>query len=63
MEKVAQVDDHRVSTRNAAYFSHIRNDEMMEEYAHGFKLAQMLGTFDGFFGEDEEYKAFKNTIA
>lgn len=63
VEKVAQVDDHHVSARNAMYFAHMNNDNMMEEYAHGFKLAQMLGTFDGFFGEDEEYKAFKNTIA
>ena len=62
VEKVAQVDDHRVSTRNATYFSHINNNEMMEEYACGFKMEHMLGAFDACFGEDEEYKAFKQTL-
>ena len=62
VEKVAQVDDHRVSARNATYFSLINNDETMEEYACGFKMEHMLGAFDAYFGEDEEYKAFKQTL-
>ncbi|MBQ7379856.1 MAG: helix-turn-helix transcriptional regulator [Clostridia bacterium] len=62
VEKVAQVDDHRVSARNTLYFSHIHNDEMMEEYSCGFKMEHMLGAFDAFFGEDEEYKTFKQTL-
>ena len=62
VEKVAQVDDHRVSTRNAMYFAHMNNDNMMEEYAYGFKLENMLGAFNQFFGEDADYLAFKQTL-
>ena len=62
VEKVAQVDDHRVSARNAMYFAHMNNDNMMEEYAYGFKLENMLGAFNQFFGEDADYLAFKQTL-
>ena len=62
VEKVAQVDDHRVSARNAMYFAHMNNDNMMEEYAYGFKLENMLGAFNQFFGEDTDYLAFKQTL-
>lgn len=62
VEKVAQVDDHHVSTRNAMYFAHMNNDNVMEEYAYGFKMEHMLGAFDAYFEEDEEYKAFKQTL-
>ena len=62
MEKVAQVDDHHVSTRNAMYFAHMTNDNVMEEYAYGFKLENMLGAFNQFFGEDADYLAFKQTL-
>lgn len=62
VEKVAQVDDHRVSARNAMYFAHMNNDNVMEEYAYGFKLENMLGAFNQFFGEDADYLAFKQTL-
>ena len=62
VEKVAQVDDHHVSTRNAMYFAHMNNDNVMEEYAYGFKLENMLGAFNQFFGEDADYLAFKQTL-
>ena len=62
MKEVSQSKDFRVSERNALYFSHIHNDEMMEEYACGFKMEHMLGAFDAYFEEDEEYKAFKQTL-
>ncbi len=63
MQAVAESEDFRVSVRNKLYFSEMQNDRMTEEYAYGFKLKQMLGAFDAFFGQDEEYKAFKNSIA
>ena len=62
MKEVSQSKDFRVSERNALYFSHIHNDEMMEEYAYGFTLDRMLGAFDAFFGDDAEYLAFKKTL-
>ena len=62
MQEVAQSKDFRVSARNSLYFSHIHNDEMMEEYAYGFTLDRMLGAFDAFFGDDAEYLAFKKTL-
>ena len=62
VEKVAQVDDHHVSARNAMYFAHMNNDNVMEEYAYGFKLENMLGAFNQFFGEDADYLAFKQTL-
>ncbi len=62
VEKVADVEDHRVGARNAMYFAHMNNDNMMEEYAYGFKLENMLGSFNQFFGEDADYLAFKQTL-
>ena len=62
VEKVAEVEDHHVSARNATYFSLINNDETMEEYACGFKMEHMLGAFNQFFGEDADYLAFKQTL-
>ena len=63
VEKVAEVEDHHVSARNAMYFAHMNNDNMMEEYAYGFKLENMLGAFNQFFGEDADYLAFKQTLS
>lgn len=62
MLQVADSPDFRVSARNAMYFAHMNNDNMMEEYARGFKLENMLGAFNQFFGEDADYLAFKQTL-
>ncbi len=62
MQAVAESEDFRVSVRNKLYFGEMQNDRMMEEYAYGFKLENMLGAFNQFFGEDADYLAFKQTL-
>ena len=59
---VEQCDSFRVSARNSMYFSNL-DDNCREEYVFGFSMESVLPTFDKFFGDDESYIQFKNSIS
>ena len=61
MKSVEKSDSFDISARNPMYFSHI-DVEGQEEYMSGFKMGNMLSAFDKFFGDDEAYLAFKQSI-
>ena len=52
-------EDYHVAKRNPMYFSHLTDPELIEEYLTAFPLEYMLKSYDGFFGDDEEYLQFK----
>ncbi|MBQ2806589.1 MAG: hypothetical protein IJF08_06015 [Clostridia bacterium] len=63
VNEVAKSEDFHVRARNPLYFSAILDEDLMEEcILPGVHPEKFLPTFDAFFGEDEEYAAFKQSV-
>ncbi len=58
---VAKNDDFNIATRNPVYFSDIE-EEILEEYMDDVYPDRALSKYDAFFGDDEEYKKFKDDV-
>ena len=52
-----------IFVRNPMYFSLVDDEGKLEEYMSGFKMGNMLSAFDKFFGDDEAYLAFKQSVS
>ena len=59
---VAQSRDFNIAVRNSKYFSNI-SENIEEEYMSNIYPEKALGKYDAFFGEDEAYIQFKQSIA
>jgi len=59
MNPELKAEDYHVAKRNPMYFSHLTAPELLEEYLTAFPLEFILKSYDGFFGDDEEYLSFK----
>ncbi len=62
LKSVERCESFRISARNPMYFSNL-DDDSQEEYISGFDIESILPTFDKFFGDDESYLQFKNSIS
>ena len=63
VNEVAKSEDFHVCARNPLYFSAILDRDLMEEcILPGVHPEKFFPTFDAFFGEDEEYAAFKQAV-
>ncbi len=62
VKEVAKSANFHVAVRNPIYFSNIEDDEIMEEYMDNVWPEKALSKYDEFFGENEEYLQFKNSI-
>ena len=58
---VAQSSDFNIAARNPMYFSNI-SEEIGEEYMSNIYPEKALGKYDAFFGNDEAYIQFKQSI-
>ena len=61
VRNVAKNDDFNIAVRNPMYFSAIE-EEILEEYMDDAYPDRALSKYDAFFGDDDEYKAFKKTV-
>ena len=62
MKSVEKSDSFDISARNPMYFSLVDDPEKLEEYMSGFRWGTMLSAFDKFYGDDEAYIQFKNSV-
>lgn len=58
---VAQSGDFNIAVRNPMYFSNI-SKEIGEEYMQNIYPEKALGKYDAFFGDDEAYIQFKESV-
>lgn len=58
---VAKNTDLNIAARNPMYFSSI-SEEILEEYMSSIYPEKALGKYNAFFGEDEAYAEFKQSI-
>ena len=61
VKAVAQNSDFNIAVRNPMYFSNI-SEKIEEEYMASIYPEKVLGKYDTFFGEDEEYIRFKRSV-
>lgn len=59
---VAQSNDFSIAARNPMYFSSI-SKEIVEEYMSNIYPEKALGKYDAFFGTDEAYIRFKQSVS
>ena len=63
VNEVAKSEDFHIAARNPLYFSAVQDDDLMEEcILPGTHPERFLPTFDDFFGDHPDYKAFKENV-
>lgn len=63
VNEVAKSEDFHIAARNPLYFSAVQDDDLMEEcILPGTHPERFLPTFDAFFGDHPDYKAFKENV-
>ncbi len=62
VKAVAKSSDFNIAVRNPIYFSKI-SEEIGEEYMSNIYPEKALGKYDTFFGDDEVYIKFKESVA
>ncbi|MBR5445717.1 MAG: helix-turn-helix transcriptional regulator [Clostridia bacterium] len=61
VRSVARSSDFHIAIRNPIYFSNI-SEEILEEYMAEIQPEGVLGKYDAFFGEEEAYIRFKESV-
>ena len=61
VKSVAKNTDLNIAVRNPIYFSSI-SEEILEEYMSSIYPEKALGKYNAFFGDDEAYAEFKQSI-
>ena len=59
MNPEARGEDYQIGKRNPLYFSTLRDADVSEEYMTTVYFDKWLSKYDGFFGDDEDYRKFK----
>lgn len=58
----AKSEDYQIGVRNPLYFSSITDSGTCEEFMTKLYFDKLLSRYDSFFGDDEQYRMFKNDL-